>query len=137
MSKFIPQPQNTIRKHALTNGGGGNTFTIAMKALRARLRNLHKKDGERFTCKWNYVDEKLTLSVFFEDGSKKESTDPLTKDGSDKTMSDTLLKGIQKKLIDCKHIHFMFLECSFKSLEITKHEVYYVNSKNEQKIYGK
>lgn len=137
-SKFIPQKQ--ISKSVYKIDGKGKVhkekdspFSITLELLKMKLKKQCNRDGERFTCFWDYPKNKFTLTNYFTEGEPVKIDDEITDKAGQ--MSKLLLADIKGKLKGCKTIVHMLLECNYKSLAITKQEVYYFDINGKKNVW--
>lgn len=134
-TKLLPGHFNANGKKIIPNIKAENPMAISLKLLRMKLKQKSGRDGERFTLLWTYEKNEFTLTNFFKEGEPVKLTDEISSTAGE--MSQVLLADIKKNLKkhNCKTILNMLLECNYTSLDITRHEVYFLNEKNEKKVW--
>ena len=143
MSKFIPQAH---KKQFITcsldkNGRrviANNKDTpigASLKLIKIRLKQKSGRDGEKFSITWNYEKKEYTLINYFLEGEPIKLTEPI--EGTASEMSKLLLADIKNNLKkhNCKKILNMVLVCNYLTMDISGHEVYFLNDKDEKKVW--
>ena len=142
-SKFIPQPHKkqfitcSIDKNGkrVVANQKDTPIGASLKLIKIKFKLKSNRDGERFTIFWDYGKNTYTLKNYFLEGDPIELTEEIS--GTAGEMSKVLLADIKKHLkkYNCKTILNMELECNYLTLDISGHNVYFLNNDDKKLLW--